>query len=102
MIINDKKIEISKEQAEEILGGDFDATMRMGELTVRCNNCDPFGPTTDMTTDLYILNDLYDVILEGTCNNCHARIARYFETGEVEESKKKAMEIWKNHEARSK
>lgn len=94
MIINDKKIEISKEQAEEILGGDFAATMRMGELTVRCNNCGPFGPTTDMTTDRYMLGDLYDVILEGICNNCHARIARYFETGDNEESKKIAIKIW--------
>jgi hypothetical protein len=91
---DNKEIEITKEQAEEILGENCIERMRIGEITIRCNNCGPIGPITDMTTDRYILNDLNDVILEGTCNNCHARIARYFETGEVGEYKQKAIEVW--------
>jgi hypothetical protein len=95
---NKKEIEITKEQAEKILGDDCIERMRIGEITVYCNNCGPVGPITDMTIDRYILNDLNDVILEGTCNNCNARITRYFETGEIEESKKIAEKIWRNNE----
>ena len=90
---NGKKIEITKEQAEEILGNDYAEALRIGEITVHCGNCGPFGPITDMTTDRYLLNDLGDVILEGTCDKCGAKVARYFETGENPKSFKTAKEI---------
>jgi hypothetical protein len=79
---SEKVKEITKEQAEEIIGGDFAATIRMGELTIQCNNCGPIGPITDMTTDRYLINDLDELILEGTCDKCGTRVARYFDTGE--------------------
>lgn len=85
---NERKIEITKEQAEEILGDDCVEKIRIGEITAQCNNCGPIGPITDMTTDQYLLNDLGDVILEGKCNKCGVRVARYFETGEDPKSQK--------------
>lgn len=95
---NNKKIEITKEQAEEVLGENCIERMRIGELTVHCNNCGQVGPITDKTTNRYLLNNLYDVILEGTCDKCNARIARYFESGENEKSKKIAEKIWRESE----
>jgi len=93
---NGKKIEITKEQTEVILGNNYAEKLRVGEITVHCNNCGPFAPITDMTTDRYLLNDLGDVVIEGTCDKCEARVARYFETGENPQSLKIAKEIFKN------
>lgn len=84
----EEKIEITKEQAEEILGDSCVEKLRVGEITVRCNSCGPIVQITDMTTDRYLLNNLGDVIIEGTCDKCGARVARYFETGENPKSLK--------------
>lgn len=91
-----KEIEITKEQAEEILGPDCREILRVGEITVYCNHCGPIGPITDMTTDKYLLNNLGDVIIQGTCDKCNARVARYFETGENPKSLKIAKEYLKD------
>lgn len=94
---DDKKIEITKEQAEEILDAGSPKEMRYGDVPVRCNHCKIFGPIKNMKIEKYFLNDLKDVIIEGKCSSCGGRICRYFETGEVEASKKKAMKIWEKN-----
>lgn len=95
---DDKKIEITKEQAEEILDAGSPREFRWGDVPVRCNHCSTFGPIKDMKIEKYSLNDLNDVIVEGKCSNCGGRIARYFETGENKESEKIAMKIWGKNE----
>ncbi len=93
---DDKKIEITKEQAELILNAGATERMRWEDVPVKCNHCSVIGPIKYMKIEKYCLNDLNDVIVEGKCSNCGGRIARYFETGENEESRKIAMKIKEN------
>jgi peptide methionine sulfoxide reductase MsrB len=96
---SEKVKEITKEQAEEILNAGISGEMRYGDVPVRCNYCSVFSPIKNMKIEKYSLNDLHDVIVEGKCGNCGGRIARYFETGENEESRKIAIKIWRDNDS---
>lgn len=88
MILDDKIIEITKEQTEEILNAGTTSEMRYGDVPVRCNHCKMFGAIKNMKIEKYSLNDLCDVILQGKCSVCAHPVSRYIESGENEESKK--------------
>lgn len=97
MTLDDKKIEITKEQAEQMLNAGISGEMRYGDVPVKCHHCSVFGPIKNMKIEKYSLNVLNDVIVAGKCSKCDGQIVRYFETGENEESKEIAEEIWENN-----
>lgn len=95
-IKNNNKIEISKEQAEEIFG-DNGESLAIARKTVFCHNCFPGKhKSVEMKIERYYVNDLSDAILQGRCSVCDHPVARYVETGDNEETRKNAEIIWGN------
>lgn len=95
---DDKKIEITKEQAEEILDAGSPRDFHWGDVPVRCNHCHASNQIKNIQIEKYGLNDLYDVIVEGKCASCGGRIWRYLETGEIKSSKIIAKIVWRDNE----
>jgi len=78
-----KEKKITREQAEEILGEKVEEILKISEITVYCPNCTPRNDrVVDMDTGEYFLDDLNDIILKGTCQNCGHKVIRRIETGE--------------------
>ena len=58
---------------------------------VFCPDCDK-SKIIDYENSIYV-NDLFDMILEGKCDKCGKKVARYIETGEHDENMEKLKEI---------
>ncbi len=58
---------------------------------VFCPNCDK-AKIIGYEDNIYV-NELFDVILEGKCDKCGEKVARYFETGERDENVEKFRKI---------
>ena len=56
-----------------------------------CPECDK-PKIVDYKENIYV-NDLFDVILEGKCDECGKKVARYIETGEHDENVEKLKKI---------
>ena len=75
-------IPISRKIAEEILAGDA-GFLEIARTSVFCMVCFPTtNKSVAMRVERYELNDLGDIILEGNCEICHGKVARYIESGE--------------------
>ncbi len=91
----EKEIKITKEIAEEILGDKVDF-MELARTSVFCHACyHQKNKSTSMKIEEYILNDLGDIILRGTCETCGEKCARYIESGENPKSAKIAKKYLK-------
>lgn len=44
-----------------------------------------------------VLNNLFDIVLEGTCLECSHSMKRYIETGENPKTAANAESVWKTH-----
>ena len=61
-----------------------------------CRQCkDDYNST--ITNYKIFLNHLYDIELNGFCQQCNQVMARYIETGEDPATAKNAEAIWKTH-----
>lgn len=58
---------------------------------VQCKN----KHQSTITNYKILLNQLYDIELEGSCLECGHRMGRYLETGENPKTSKNAEAIWK-------
>lgn len=88
--IKEKKIKITQEIAEEIMGKDIEF-LKIARTNVFCHTCYTLkNKPTSMKIEKYELNDLGDIILQGICENCGEKVARYIESGENPESLKVA------------
>lgn len=94
----EKEIKITKEIAEEIMADDVDF-IEIARTNVFCHGCyhqkeEPIS----MKIEGYILNDLGDIIMKGTCETCGGNCARYMECSENPKSLKIAKKYLKNAE----
>ncbi|MFW5662357.1 MAG: hypothetical protein ACOCZW_01420 [Bacteroidota bacterium] len=46
-----------------------------------------------MNADEYLLTDMNDLLVKGTCKNCNGEVARLMEFGEDQEFYNKAMKL---------
>ena len=69
------------------------------ELIVRehvfCNGCEGAADEGVTVKEIY-LNDLNDVVIQGTCNECGGKVARIIEYGENKEFYERAMKFRKS------
>lgn len=90
-----KEIKITKEVTEKIMADDIDF-IEIARTSVFCHNCYPkTNKSVSMKIKEYLLNDLGDIILQGTCENCKSKVARYIESGENPKSLKIAKKYLK-------
>lgn len=83
-----KEKKISREIAEEIMADDLDF-MEIARTSVFCHNCySKTNKSVSMKIEEYLLNNLCDIILDGKCEVCGGRVARYIESGENPKSQK--------------
>lgn len=92
----EKEVKITKEIAEEIMVNKVDF-IEIARTSVFCHGCYHLGTKpTSMKIEEYILNDLGDILLKGTCETCGGSCARYMECGENPKSRKIAKKYLKN------
>lgn len=92
----EKEIKITKEIAQEIMADDVDF-IEIARTNVFCHFCHHMkNKNVSMKIKEYLLNDLGDIILKGTCETCGNSCARYIECGENPKSQKIAKKYLKN------
>lgn len=92
---DDKKIEITKKQAEDIFS-DNGESLAIAQKTVFCHHCFAKNhKSAEMVVEHYFVNDLNDVILQGKCDVCGHPVGRYIESGEIPSMAKRAKEYWR-------
>jgi hypothetical protein len=62
---------------------------------IQCSN--KYNST--ITSYKIVLNNLYDLELDGFCETCNHKMGRYIETGEALTTAKNAEALWKTHKA---
>lgn len=91
-----KEITINKEIVEEIMADKVDF-IEIARTSVFCHFCQHSkNKNVSMKIDEYLLNDLGDIIIKGTCETCGGNCARYIECGENPKSLKIANQYLKN------
>lgn len=89
---NKKQIKISKEDLRNIYGDGFQSFKEKIIPNCWCGKCNPSFPSTIINYKIF-LNDLNDIILEGSCAKCKSSVNRYLETGEVEKYQKAISKV---------
>lgn len=91
----EKEIKITRKIAEEIMADDLDF-MEIARTSVFCHFCHHNkNYIVSMNIEEYLLNDLGDIVLKGTCQTCGEKCARYMECGENPKSLKIAKKYLK-------
>ena len=85
--LNKKQIKISKKDLKNIYGDSFQSFEEKIVPNCRCVQCKASYTSTIINYKIF-LNDLNDIILEGSCAKCKGPINRYLETGEVDKYQK--------------
>ena len=92
MVNHPSEIPITEEDLRHIVQDEFPIILSLALHHAYCGTC--FGQHEVEMVDYQIkLNDLNDVLFQGTCNTCGGRMARYVETGERESFARRAEAV---------
>jgi hypothetical protein len=94
----EREVKITKEIAEEIMADKIDF-IEIARTSVFCHFCHHMkNKNVSMKIEEYLLNDLGDIILKGSCQTCGENCAKYIECGETPKSLRIAKKYLKNAE----
>jgi len=90
-----KTIPITIEDVSFIFNGKLDEFYFITRncFCVQCNN----GYQNTITNYKILMNNLFDIELEGNCLECGHRMGRYIETGENPKTTANAESVWKTN-----
>jgi hypothetical protein len=94
--MNKNILKITEKDLEFIYGKDYELFKNKIIPNCYCSKCDSNYCSKIVDYKIF-LNDLNDVTLEGSCSDCGSKIARYVETGEVEEYENRIEDIKKRY-----
>lgn len=75
-------IRVSEENLRYIYAGEYQFFKTKIIPNCYCSQCPNSAYTSTIVDYDIFINDLYDIVLQGSCATCGGKIGRYLETGE--------------------